>query len=144
VWCRDGDDEAGGSEALRVTEPPVQGRLLQQQQLRQRVQDGELPRRRVQGRGPPAQVLLQEDLLAHGGRDAHQIVIAGCWFLLPTFVRCLCSCYLCFVCFPLWFIVPCAEINCLRVRNISLLFGIRKYVAAACWYVVLVSLGLAA
>jgi hypothetical protein len=42
VWCRDGDDEAGGSEALRVTEPPVQGRLLQQQQLRQRVQDGEL------------------------------------------------------------------------------------------------------
>jgi hypothetical protein len=80
VLCRDGDDEAGGGEALRVTEPPVQGRLLQQQQLRQRVQDGELPGRRV---------LLQEDLLMHGDRDAHQIVIAGCWFLLPTFFRCL-------------------------------------------------------
>jgi hypothetical protein len=45
--CRAGDDQGGGGEALPVAEPPVQGPVHEQQQLRQRVPDRELPRRRV-------------------------------------------------------------------------------------------------
>jgi len=45
---RDGDDEGGGSEALPVAEPQVRRRLPEQEELRQRLQDGGLPVGRVQ------------------------------------------------------------------------------------------------
>ena len=62
--CRDGAGDGGGGEALPVAEPPLQGPVREQQQLRQRLPDRELPRRRVQDGGRHPQVLLQEDLLA--------------------------------------------------------------------------------
>lgn len=61
--CRDGDDEGGGGEALHVAEPPVRRRLHEQEQLRERLQDGGLPVGRVQVARHRAQVPLQADLL---------------------------------------------------------------------------------
>uniref|UniRef100_A0A0E0NI32 Uncharacterized protein n=1 Tax=Oryza rufipogon TaxID=4529 RepID=A0A0E0NI32_ORYRU len=76
---RDGDDQGGGGEALPVAEPQVQGHVREQQQLRQRVQDGELPRRRVQVARPRAQVLLQEGLLVHASPAVSAVaLLVGC------------------------------------------------------------------
>lgn len=65
VYCRDHRDGKGGlgGEALPVSEPHVQGPLLQQQQLRQRVQEREVPQRRVQDARRHAKVLLQGGVL---------------------------------------------------------------------------------
>lgn len=66
VYCRDRDGKGRlGGEALPVAEPCVQGPLLQQRQLRRRVQDREVPQRRVQDAWRHAKVLLQGGLLVH-------------------------------------------------------------------------------
>lgn len=62
--CRDGDDEGGGGEALRVAEPQVRGRVHEEEQLRARLHDRGLPVGGVQVPRHRAQVLLQEALLA--------------------------------------------------------------------------------
>jgi hypothetical protein len=61
--CRAGDDDSGGGEDLQVAEPQLQGGLHELDQLRQRVQDGGLPRRQVQDALPREQVLLHKGLL---------------------------------------------------------------------------------
>jgi hypothetical protein len=63
--CRDGDDEGGGGEALRVAEPQVQGPLRELDQLPPRLPDRGLPLGRVRHSTPRTEhVLLQEALLA--------------------------------------------------------------------------------
>ncbi|OEL18774.1 hypothetical protein BAE44_0020208, partial [Dichanthelium oligosanthes] len=80
---RDSDWEGRlGREALPVAEPHVQGPLLQQRKLRQRVQDREVPRRRVQDVWRHENVLLQGGLLvmqsAHppAGRPAERLAMS--------------------------------------------------------------------